>query len=158
MSTSVTLSTVLLAACLLLVINTVDSTGDGSRLHTRQSSCTLESYFQSNYYEGCIAWYNNYTNRSDGPRTNTQFYNFYCEPCGRLYIEFIRMNCDVDLADFYELHCARNASNVWCEVVEYETFSPNRPNGLILDEFVARCNLSLVNPTCASECATGNPS
>lgn len=68
------------------------------------------------------------------------------------------MNCDVDLADFYELHCARNASNMWCEVVEYEIFSPNWPNGLILDEFVARCNLSLVNPTCASECATGNPS
>ena len=68
------------------------------------------------------------------------------------------MNCDVDLADFYELHCARNASNMWCEVVEYEIFSPNWPNGLILDEFVARCNLSLVNPTCASKCATGNPS
>ena len=41
-----------------------------------------------------------------------------------------------------------------CEVVEFETFSLNRPNGPLLDEFVARCNLSLVNPTCASECAT----
>ena len=30
----------------------------------------------------------------------TQFYDSICEPCGRLYIEFIRMNCDVDLADF----------------------------------------------------------
>ena len=45
---------------------------------------------------------------------------------------------------------------VTCEVVEYEIISPNRPNGLILDEFVARCNLhvSSVNPTCVSECAT----
>ena len=160
MPTSVTLSTVLLATCLLLVIHIADSTGEGSRLHTRQSSCTSESYLQSNYSEGCTAWHNNFTNyssRGDLP-TNiflTQLYDLLCEPCGRLYIEFIRMNCDVDLAGFYELHCARNASNVRCEVVEYEIFSPNRPNGLILDEFIARCNPSSVNPTtCASECGT----
>ena len=159
MSNSVVPSTVLLATCLLLVTHAVDSTGDGSRLHTRQSSCTSESYLQSNYSEGCIAWHNHFTNfstRGDLP-TNifiTQFYDSICEPCGRLYIEFIRMNCDVDLADFYELHCARNASNVRCEIVEYETLSTNRPNGPLLDEFVARCNISLASPTCASECAT----
>ena len=31
----------------------------------------------------------------------TQFYDSICEPCGRLYIEFIRMNCDVDLAQTF---------------------------------------------------------
>ena len=158
MSNFVIQSTVL---CLLLVTHAVDSTGDSSRLRTRQSSCTSESYLQSDYSEGCIAWYNNFRNYSSmagsgipGNIFLAQFYDFLSEPCGRLYIESIRMNCDVDLADFYELHCARNASNVRCEVVEYETLSFNRPNGPLLDEFVARCNISLASPTCASECVT----
>ena len=73
-----------------------------------------------------------------------------------LYTEFLRTSCGggcVDLAEFYELHCGRNASNVRCDVVETEALATS--NSPVLAARIP-CNASLMNPTvaCAPECAT----
>ena len=113
-------------------------------------SCSTEDFL--NRSQECVTWASNFS------RTNnvTQFYDYICEPCGMLYTEFFRISCGggyVDLAEFYELHCGRNASNVRCDVVEIEALSTTS-NSPVLAARVA-CNASL-NPTvaCAPECAT----
>ena len=113
--------------------------------------CRTEDFL--NRFQECATWTTNFT------RTNTvtQFYDLICDPCGMLYTEFLRTSCGggfADVAEFYELHCGRNASDVRCDVVAIEALSTTS-NSPVLAARVA-CNVSLMNPTiaCASECAT----
>ena len=113
-------------------------------------SCSREDFLSRS--QECVTWASNLFN-STRTNTVTQFYDLICDPCGMLYTEFLRTSCDADLAEFYELHCGRNASNVRCDVVETEALATS--NSSVLAARVA-CNASLMNPTvaCAPECAT----
>ena len=113
-------------------------------------SCRTEDFM--NRFQECATWTTNFT------RTNTvtQIYDLICDPCGMLYTEFLRTSCGggfADLAEFYELHCGRNASGVRCDVVSIEVVST--VSSPVLAARIA-CNVSLMNPTvaCAPECAT----
>ena len=113
-------------------------------------SCTTENFL--NRSQECATWASNFSRAN----TVTRFYDSICEPCGMLYTEFLR-TCGggyVDVAEFYELHCGRNASNVRCDVVAVEALSTTS-NSPVLAARVA-CNASLMNPTiaCAPECAS----
>ena len=119
-------------------------------------SCTTENFLSRS--QECVTWASNFFN-STQTNTVTRFYDFICEPCGMLYTEFLCTSCGgargyVDLAEFYELHCGRNASNVRCDVVSVEALSTTS-NSPVLAARIA-CNASLMNPiiACAPECAT----
>ena len=117
-------------------------------------SCTAEDFL--NRSQECVTWASNFFN-STQTNTVTRFYDFICEPCGMVYTEFLRTFCGggyVDLAEFYELNCGKNASNVRCDVVSVEALSTTS-NSPVLAAHVA-CNASLMNPTtaCAPECAS----
>jgi len=151
MSNPVILSAMLLTACLFLSVHAVDSTLDGSRLHTRQiSQSCIGDFLQSN--PQCTAIISNLTS---GFSTITDIYDFVCDTdasCSGLYIEFFRTHCynsAADLTEFLRLTCARNASNIRCGVVLSDALST-------LSAAISACNASIVNPTieCAPECNT----
>ena len=113
--------------------------------------CRTEDFL--NRSQECVTWASNIFN-STRTNTVTKFYDLMCDPCGMLYTEFLRTSCGggyADLGEFYELHCGRNASDVRCDVVSIEAVSTVSSPVLAAR---AACNGSLMNPTCAPECAT----
>jgi len=136
----------LLTTCLFLSVHAVDSTLDGSRLHTRQiSQSCIGDFLQSN--PQCTAIISNLTS---GFSTVTDIYDFVCDtdaPCSGLYIEFFRTHCysgAANVTEFLRLTC-----NVRCGVALADAFST-------LYAAISACNASIMNPTieCAPECST----
>ena len=116
-------------------------------------TCSMKSFLE--HSEKCATWAKLFFNGT-GSGSVTRFYDYICEPCGRLYTEFLGTFCGAgydDLATFYALHCGRNASKVRCDVVEKEAMSTTS-NSPVIAALVA-CNASL-NPTvaCTPECAS----
>ena len=140
-----------LTTCLFLSVHVVDSSLDGSRLHTRQiSQSYTEDFLQSN--PQCTAFISNFTSWFN---TVTDTINFLCDtdaPCSGLLIEFFRTYCYSgagNVTEFHRLTCARNASNVRCGVALADAFNT-------LYAAISACNASIMNPTieCAPECNT----